>query len=287
MTLIGTSPNIIVSKVREEIVGQPFGMFDFFPVGAGLAVAGVLFLTFGYRLLQPRQSGIGLIESALKIRYTAEAQFRFDSPFIGRTVAELEGEGDVEVSVSTIILERFRLYTPDPNWTLLESDVLLLQGEAEALDGFVTRTGLMLYRARDAQGQDHEYDLVEAVVNDGSPIIDMSAAELTGTSHFDLELVALSRGGQQITRRLNTVRFRSGDLVVLRGPEEQLPEAMVELGFLPLVAREIQLGQNPRRFAPLIVLFIAMLLIAFEIVPVAIGFFSAAVLMILIGSLTL
>jgi di/tricarboxylate transporter len=37
----------------------------------------------------------------------------------------------------------------------------------------------------------------------------------------------------------------------------------------------------------LIVLLIAMLLIASEVVPVAIGFFSAAVLMILIGSLTL
>src|SRR5262245_19917424 len=35
MTLVGTSPNIIVSRMREEIVGQPFGMFDFTQVGAG------------------------------------------------------------------------------------------------------------------------------------------------------------------------------------------------------------------------------------------------------------
>ncbi len=287
MTLIGTSPNIIVSKVREEIVGQPFAMFDFFPVGAGIALAGVLFLSFGYRLLQPRQSGAALIESALKIRYTAEAQFRPDSPFIGRTVADLEGEAEGEVKVSTIIRERFRRYTPSPDWTLLEGDVLLLQGEAQALDGLVTRTGLTLHRPREARGESHEYELVEAVVTDGSPIIDTSAAQLTGTGHFDLELVALSRGGQQITHRLDTVRFRSGDLVVLRGPLEQLPEALVELGFLPLVAREIQLGHGPRRFAPLVVLLVAMLLIASHVVPVAIGFFSAAVLMILIDSRTL
>ena len=36
MTLVGTSPNIIVSRMREEILGQPFGMFDFTPVGAGV-----------------------------------------------------------------------------------------------------------------------------------------------------------------------------------------------------------------------------------------------------------
>ena len=34
VTLVGTSPNIIVARVREEIVGEPFGMFDFTPVGA-------------------------------------------------------------------------------------------------------------------------------------------------------------------------------------------------------------------------------------------------------------
>ncbi|HKS56698.1 MAG TPA: SLC13 family permease, partial [Steroidobacteraceae bacterium] len=46
MTLIGTSPNIIVSRLREQIVGEPFGMFDFTPVGAGLSAAGVLLLVF-------------------------------------------------------------------------------------------------------------------------------------------------------------------------------------------------------------------------------------------------
>jgi di/tricarboxylate transporter len=54
MTLIGTSPNIIVSKVREQLTGAPFAMFDFLPVGAGIAAAGVLFLAFGHRLLEAR-----------------------------------------------------------------------------------------------------------------------------------------------------------------------------------------------------------------------------------------
>ena len=39
VTLVGTSPNIIVSRVREQILGVPYGMFDFTPVGAGIAFA--------------------------------------------------------------------------------------------------------------------------------------------------------------------------------------------------------------------------------------------------------
>ncbi|MFC4595631.1 SLC13 family permease [Sphingobium tyrosinilyticum] len=38
MTLVGTSPNIIVSRVREDMTGQPFAMFDFLPTGFGLLV---------------------------------------------------------------------------------------------------------------------------------------------------------------------------------------------------------------------------------------------------------
>src|ERR1700722_16017226 len=33
MTLIGTSPNIIASSLRQELLGKPYRMFDFFPVG--------------------------------------------------------------------------------------------------------------------------------------------------------------------------------------------------------------------------------------------------------------
>jgi hypothetical protein len=34
ITLVGTSPNIIISRLREQILGQPFNMFDVTPVGA-------------------------------------------------------------------------------------------------------------------------------------------------------------------------------------------------------------------------------------------------------------
>jgi di/tricarboxylate transporter len=41
MTLVGTSPNIIVSRVREDMTGEPFRMFDYFPTGFGLLVVGL------------------------------------------------------------------------------------------------------------------------------------------------------------------------------------------------------------------------------------------------------
>ncbi len=44
-TLIGTPPNIIISAFREQQRGEPFSMFDFTPVGIGVAAAGLLYIS--------------------------------------------------------------------------------------------------------------------------------------------------------------------------------------------------------------------------------------------------
>jgi di/tricarboxylate transporter len=51
VTLVGTSPNIIASRARAELTGEPFAMFDFAPVGLGVAAAALAFLAVGWRLL--------------------------------------------------------------------------------------------------------------------------------------------------------------------------------------------------------------------------------------------
>ena len=104
VTLVGTSPNVIVSRVREEIVGEPFKMFDFAPVGAGIALAGLLFLAFGWRLIPRGRKGTVSMEAAFNIEgYTTEVAIPEDSPVAGKTVGTLEKEAENEVEVVTLL----------------------------------------------------------------------------------------------------------------------------------------------------------------------------------------
>ena len=94
VTLIGTSPNIIVARVREQIVGEQFGMFDFTPVGICIALAGVAFLTFGWRLLPQDRKGAASMDAAFMLEgYTTEARVPRNSPAIGSTVGRARGHG--------------------------------------------------------------------------------------------------------------------------------------------------------------------------------------------------
>jgi di/tricarboxylate transporter len=66
VTLVGTSPNILVSQVRQDLFGKPFGMYDFAPVGLGLSALGVVFLAFAYRLLPASRQGGETMQAALQ-----------------------------------------------------------------------------------------------------------------------------------------------------------------------------------------------------------------------------
>jgi di/tricarboxylate transporter len=66
-----------------------------------------------------------------------------------------------------------------------------------------------------------------------------------------------------------------------------MPEALADLDLLPLAERDIRLGQDRRRYVPILVLAAAMLLVALQVVPVAFGFFGAAVVLVAARSISL
>ncbi len=105
VTLVGTSPNLLVSRVREEILGKPFAMFDFAPVGLGILVAGLAFLTVGWRFL-PIRRGAQAAEDSFNVNaYVIEATLPKISAFVDKTVNELEALADGSVTVIAIIRE--------------------------------------------------------------------------------------------------------------------------------------------------------------------------------------
>ena len=352
MTLIGTSPNIIVSGLRKDLLGEPFRMFDFMPVGAGISILGVIFLAFGYRLLPAARKGTASADAAFNLKgYTTEAHVPADSPFVGKTVADLVALAEGEVEVSTIIRERFRRYTPSAKWTLYADDVLLLEGEPSALEQVVGEAKLKLVGAeeepdeaagKDADAQADEavdardvadmaaaasatsvaspavaaedqpvaeipeepgpeepkketlaeanaddIGVMEAVVQGGSPLIGRTSAEMRLSERYQLRLLAVSRSGERLSHRLRSIRFQAGDVLVLQGHLDHMSEALGELECLPLAQRDMRLGRGRRGYIPVAVLAVTMLLLAFQIVPVAVAFFGAAIAMILFGTLTL
>ena len=289
MTQIGTSPNIIVSRVREEMVGQPFGMFDYTPVGAALSIVGIGFLAVFYWLLPERRREETGMDKAIEIKnYTTEARVGADSAAVGKSVAQIQAAGDGAAMVTRIVSANGNSRTPLPDATLKAGDILLIQGEPDALDKMVSQSGLVFSERRGAATRDAaDIGIIEAVVGESSGLIGASAQELTLFDRTGLNLLAISRRGERLTERLGQIRFQNGDVILLQGHLKRLPELLREWDCLPLVERGLRLGSVRNGLIPLGILLVAMAATAVGMVPVAAAFFAAAVAMVLTRSVPL
>ncbi|SOB78845.1 Di- and tricarboxylate transporter [Sphingomonas guangdongensis] len=291
-TLVGTSPNIIVSRVREQMTGRPFTMFDYLPTGMGLLVVGLLFLRFGYRLLPRNRRAAPTMGEALNIEgYVTEARVGAGSAAVGETVAAFVERHDHEVSVTGVDREDMHLSIA-PGLTLHEGDTLILGGDPAALERVIAGDGLELAGqdrdVGDVEGKDtDQIGVVEAVVTTGSVLVGQTAGRILLQQRYGVNLIAISRAGQRLTRKLSDTTLRSGDVIVLQGPLDLLPERMRDLGSLPLAERAIRLGNSGRGWLPVVILAAAMIATAAGYVPVAVAFFAAAGLTMAVGALPL
>jgi di/tricarboxylate transporter len=290
VTLVGTSPNIIVSRVREQILGVPYGMFDFTPVGAGIAFAGFLFLILGWRLLPRGRKGAASMDAAFNLEgYITEVTVSADSPAVGVTVKALEELGENEIEVIALVRGTTRRYAPAGNVVVKASDILILQGEPSALERVVALEKLKLTRDHKTTEGDTPADergVMEAVITSDSELVGSSVGHLKLFDRHGVNLLAVSRKGRRIAHRLRAVKLKAGDVIVLQGNLTIMPETLGELHCLPLAERDLRIGRKGS-LLPVGVLVAAMALVAFNLAPVAVAFFGAAVVLLLAGSLSL
>jgi len=290
MTLVGTSPNIIVSRVRQDMVGQPFRMFDYFPTGFGLLVIGLIFLRFGYRLLPRDRRGVPTMGEALDIQdYVTEVTIGEGSPAIDETVDQFADRHDGDVTVTSVMRAGMRS-EPRPWMALREGDTLILGGEPDVLERVIATNKFALAGSeRDVpeDRKDDEVGVIEAVIATNSPLIGRTASRMQLQRRLGINLIAVSREGERLTHRLGGTVLRAGDVVVLQGPLSLLPERLSELGALPLAERALRLGNSGRGMLPVAILAVAMIATATGYVPVAVAFFAAAALILAVGALPL
>lgn len=284
VTLVGTSPNILVSRVREELSGQPFAMFDFAPVGLGILAAGLAFLAVGWRLLPTDRATQPAPEDAFKVdSYVTEARLPATSRFVDKSVSALEAEADGAVSVVAIMREGNRRYVPGGHWSMYVDDILLLQGDAHSIRELAEEAGLEIVgtaKPPAEQVSPESLAVVEAVVMEGSTLAGRTPTELRLRDRYGVNLVAISRRGLQGHVRLRSTRFKAGDVLILQGNADNVSELLQDLGCLPLIDRSTGFGTPRRDYLPLAVLAATIALVATGTVTVAVAFFGAAVAMV-------
>lgn len=292
ITQIGTPPNIIISLYRlETAVAEPFRMFDFAPVGIGVALIGIVFIiSIGWRLIPCREGRLSQ-EDLFKIdSYLTEVYVPEGSKYAGKRLIDLGCATDGDITVVGHVRNERKLPFFSPYRAFNEDDHIIIKANAEDLKEFLEVTELELTASKKLSAEDlrsDEISVVEAVVTANSPMERQTVRSLNLRSVYGINLLGISREGAQLKSRPDQVRFRAGDVLLLQGRLEVLQGVMSSLGCLPLVERGLKLGQPRKIFLSLAVFAAALVITAVGLLPIQVAFMAAAVALLLIGIISL
>lgn len=253
-TLIGTPPNIVIASFREDALGEPFAMFDFAPVGLACAVAGLAFIALiGWRLI-PQLNGTAdpAAQLAQLDEFIAELTVPEDSEVVGRRIGELDEKAEkADVAVIALVRSGRGLFGAARDERIRPGDGLLVEASPEALEEFKNELELA-YESRERRKIDpagEGLSFMQVVVPETALIVGRSALSLQLLRRRGVTLLGISRRGRRITERVRREAVQAGDILLLLGPSERLPDVATWLGCLPLEGGSMTVEQREK--APL------------------------------------
>lgn len=297
MATIFTTANILVSAALVDQGYQPYGIFDFVPVGLPMAVAGVVFMSTVGRTMLPAHAlggvkdngrrGVRLSEMYGLPQAVSSAYVKPDSSLAGRTLSEGAWASHLGLSVVGISREGKLILAPSPKDRVLEGDIVIFTGTLQEQEQI--EYGLIQTEDPNWEGKfiSSQISLVEATLAPRSPFAGKTLTEVKFREKFNLSVLALWREGKTYRESLGTMPLRFGDALLMQGSHDRIELLRDEPGLIVFKENIDEVPPGPRAWLSVGLTTAAVALSAFNILPVAEATFSAAVFMILSGCLTM
>ncbi len=230
-TLVGTPPNILAAEALMERGLEPFGLFDYTPMGLALLASGVVFMiTLGRRLLPRRSPEMEARESTLLTRaYRLEDRLTSiripeGSKLDGLSFAETRLGTALDVRVIAVEREGEKHLAPTPDFRLRGGDHLLVDGRFSDLAELLEVQGLGVSEVEPGHLAASSARVQGAVLRPtpGSGLVGRSLAELRFRHRFGATVVGIRRDGDLLRQNLAQKVLRQNDEILVLCGEDHL-----------------------------------------------------------------
>lgn len=275
-TTIGTSTNLLVVKVAEDLGVPEFGMFDFvFPVMIASSVALLYLWLVAPRILPER---IPPLRDTSPRVFTAELRINEDSYADGKTLAEIRDKLDGNISISRIVRGDTLSIATLPDVVIHAGDRLVVTDTSDNLREFEIELGGSLYTGRKQVGESNplsagDQSIAELVITSGSLLDRVRVGDARLESKFGLTLLAIHSHGKETsasTKGVNDRVIHQGDVLLVQGSTVAI-KAVKKSGSLLLLDGGAELPHTEKAPIALTVMAAVVALAAFDIMPIAVS----------------
>jgi di/tricarboxylate transporter len=293
-TTIGTSTNLLVVGITNDMGLLEFGMFDFVLPVAIVGGVAILFLWLvAPKLLPDRVPPLADISPRV---FNSQLFITEGSFAAGKTLSEVLAKTNGQMRVDKIQRSESLFLAKLPSVTLLPGDRLFVKDSPENLKHYELALGATLYNESDnehpidentplsAEGQ----QLAEVVVTRGSPLHLRSLAAARFSASFGLLPLAIHRArapSSQVTGDLTTIRLRAGDVLLVQGTRDNIDQLKAS-GNMLVLDGTTNLPHTHRANRALAVMGFVVGVAALGILPISVSALIGVGLMLALHCLT-
>ena len=285
MTLIGTSTNLIVNSVAKDLGYRGFTMFEFLPLGLICFVVGCIYLLTIGRYLLPDVKSSDLDNLYEFGHYVTELYVSENSPLVKSSFIDEDIIKDHRVYL--VEARRGQEIISSPRAAELdEGDILLVRGRWSDIQELTESKKLKINNQLQYGKQvpeDVKWMMAEVMIAPNSRAAGRRLVLFNRTWNHNTLIMGIQRRGNIIRNKLDQVRLKIGDIILIAIPENDLPALRRDKSVLILSENHAPINRKWKAPAALAVMTGVVFVAAIGWIPIAISALVGALLLTLIG----
>lgn len=217
-TLIGTSTNILVNGIAVQNGLEPFGMFDFAPMGLCFVAVGSIFMIFiGQKLLPSRQENSEHELDDAIIDYLAEIEILKSSQLANTSILSSPLVKELDMEILELRRSDTQMILPQGDTMLRVGDILKIRCNLRKLKQMKDQLQVRIMPVDAAEVDDGEDDraaFVELVIPSNSELEGKTLRQFDFRRRFRAAPLAIRSREDVLHDQLQEVRLRAGDVIL-------------------------------------------------------------------------
>lgn len=291
ITLIGTPPNILAADILYQYTGKGFAFFDFAPMGLLILGFGVIYMVLIGRHLLPSRLQADLTESYPVREYLSEIRVLPASPLAGKTMIESRFGEAYNLTIVGFIRGEEKQLAIRRNDLIQANDILLVKGSLDKILRAGRSQDLQIepYAKHTEEGDLKSKDVMvaEVVLDVSSTLAGQSLKDIRFREKYRLTVLALWRRGQFVEGPLSEEPLQPGDMLLVQGRRDFVNILRTSPDFLVLEPVPLETRRTAKAPVALVIFGGLLVVVIFELLPIALAGVIAALLMVMLGVLNI
>lgn len=288
ITLVGSSPLIMLNDLLEPYQLSPFNLFSVMPVGLVLVASGIAYFILAGRFVLPTTQFPERNESSLISFYPDLGELHeIETPpeMEDMTVMDLYEKYNIHIVAMSSYSGSDMVFPPDRSMYIRERSLVAAFGtlvniqKIEESLGFKRRSELKVFAEKMSQ---EEAGVIEGLIPQQSSLIGQKIGDLRFRHNYLMTILAITRGNHTRTNDFTEVALRTGDSLLIHAKWDTFQRMLPKQDILYAQSLDHEIPKYELSARALLAFLLASFLVAFTNLELSVCLMTGALGMVLL-----